>query len=224
MTTAAEVETPGPDQPAAAHPPSVVRRHMWTPWGPAQDARNIVPGIGWVSCAGHGGCIISPSRLALVPDYMRGEGNFRGEGLAYEEDCEWSKVFVVFEAELLASGDDSTVRCVEGGHHTDTLRNWFPTCYEKFFGVTLNPGESLVKDERVFYAEHAGDPIAVAAFGDWHARVPPGMVGLVTRVGGHGSGGGAEQYFLVAAEEYEARGRFGFAVDPTRHEEIEKFC
>lgn len=50
------------------------------------------------------------------------------------------------------------------------------------------------------------------------------MVGVVTRVGGHGNGGGAEQYFLVPEGEYDARGRFGPVVEPARHEEIEKFC
>lgn len=226
MTAAAtEVEAPEDEQQTpVVHPRSVVRKWMDSPWGRAQDSKNLIPGVGWISTAGHGGCVISPSRLALMPDYMQGEGNFRGEGLFYEEDCEWAKVFVVFEAELLASGDAHTVECIKEGHHTETLRNWFPTCYERFFGVTLRPGESFVKDERTFYAEHAADPIAVAAFGDWHARVPAGMVGVVTRVGGHGNGGGAEQYFLVPEGEYDARGRFGFVVEPARHEEIEKFC
>jgi len=197
---------------------------METPWGRAQDAKNIIPGIGWVSTAGHGGCVISRSRLALMPDYMQGEGNYRGEGLWYEEDAEWAKVFVVFETELLASGDAPTVKCIREGHHTDTLRDWFPNCYEAHFGVTLQPGESLVKDERMFYAEHANDLIVISASGDWHDKVPAGMVGVVARVGGRASGGEGLRHFLVPEEEYDRRGRFGFIVDVSRHVEIEKFC
>jgi hypothetical protein len=220
--TATEVEAPEAGQPAALaeHPETTVRRGMHTIWGSAQTATRLIPGVGIVTTASHGGVIISESRRLLLPEYMR----LADDCHSYEEDCAWSIIFVAFEAELLAGGDEHTVRCIREGHHTDTLRNWYPDIYEAHFGVTLDPGESFVKDELAFYAEHAADPVVVAAFGDWHDRVPAGMVGVVTRVGGHGNGGGAEQYFLVAAEEYDARGRFGFVVDPTRHEEIEKFC
>ncbi|HEU4598068.1 MAG TPA: hypothetical protein VFS10_23270 [Pyrinomonadaceae bacterium] len=205
---------------AVEHPKVTVRRGMHTIWGSAQSASQLIAGVGTVSTASHGGIIISESRRLMLPEYMRHDDNSH----SYEEDCAWSIIFVAFEAGLLASGDEHTVRCIREGHHTDTLRNWYPDIYEAHFGVTLQPGESFVKDERTFYAEHATDPIVVAAFGDWHARVPAGMVGVVTRVGGHGNGGGAEQYFLVPEGEYDARGRFGFVVEPMRHEEIEKFC
>ena len=222
MTATTGADAPEVVQPTAhvEHPKTTFRRGMHTIWGSAQSASQLIPGVGTVSTASHGGVIISESRRLLLPEYMR----LADDCHSYEEDCAWSIVFVAFEAELLASGDEHTVRCIREGHHTDTLRNWYPDIYEAHFGVTLQPGESFVKDEKTFYAEHARDPVVVAAFGDWHERVPAGMVGVVTRVGGHGNEGGATQYFLVPEEEYDARGKFGFVVDPARHEEIEKFC
>ncbi|MFL6284560.1 MAG: DUF7007 domain-containing protein [Pyrinomonadaceae bacterium] len=201
--------------PAVVHPTTTVRRGAETPWGRADSAQNLIPGIGWAGTPSHGGCVISNSRLALMPDYMR-------EGNHYEEDCKWSIVYVVFEEELLASGDDDTVRCISSGRHKDTLRDWYPELYERFYGETIPPGRSVVKDEQTFHAEHADDLLVVSAFGDWHSRVPKGMVGVVTQVGGRGPG--VERYFLIGQEEYDARGRFPFVVDPAKHEEIEPFC
>ena len=210
--------------PEVVHPRSVVRVGMHTPWGPAQTARHLAPGIGWVTTAGHGGCVISSSRLELMPECLRLEECPGRTGLFFEEDVEWCRVFVAFESDLLAAGDEHTVRCIRAGHHTDTLRDSYPEAYEAHFGVTLLPGHSRAKDERAFYAEHAEDLIVVSAFGDWQAGVPEGMVGVVARVGGKAGGAaGAERYFLVPEEEYDARGRFGFIVDTARHEEIGKF-
>ena len=231
MAAATEVATPEAEQDQTAeviHPRIVVRQGMQTPWGPAQTARHLAPAIGWVTTAGHGGCVISRSRLELIPEALRRDRNPPGEGIFsevfFEEDVEWCRIFVAFEAELLESGDEHTVRCIREGHHTDTLRENYPDAYEAHFGVTLLPGQSRAKDERAFYAEHSGDLIVSTAFGDWHANVPDGMVGVVARVGGRGTGRAvAERYFLVPNEEYDARGRFGFVIDTTRHEEIAKF-
>lgn len=227
MAAAAEVATPEAEQGRAAevvHPRTVVRRGMHTPWGQAQTVRCLAPAIGWVTTAGHGGCVISRSRLELMPEHLRLDGSLPGDDLFFEEDVEWCRVFVAFEAELLEGGDEHTVRCIRESHHTDALRESYPEAYEAHFNVTLLPGQSRVKDERAFYAEHADDLIVSTAFGDWHSNVPQGKVGVVARVGGRGNGSvTSERYFLVPAEEYEARGRFGFVIDPARHEEIEKF-
>lgn len=233
MTSTAELEQPAaaagdtPEEPSAPiHPTSIVRRHIQTPWGPAQQASMLAPGIGSVSCAGHGGLLISRSRYDLMPDYMVERGVFRGEELWFEEDCAWAKVFVAFEEDLLQSKDEHTVKIIRAGVHRDTLREWYPDAYERHYGVTLQPGESFVKDERTFFEQHAEDLIVVSASGDWHARVPEGMVGVVARVGGNRSSTteASSRYFLVPSEEYKQAGRFGFVVVPERHEEIEKFC
>lgn len=58
----------------------VVYQGMDTPWGRAQSAEVIIPGVGVVSTAGHGGIKLSQARQFELPDYMRREGGW------YEED------------------------------------------------------------------------------------------------------------------------------------------
>ena len=154
-----------------------------------------------------------------MPEYMRSDSGW------YEEDCAYVIVLVVFEAELLASDDEVSKRLIQSGEHKDTFRNWHPEAYEKFYGVKLSPGESFLNDQRLFFEEHAQDLLVVSAFGDWHERVPKGMVGVVARTGGSWTEKGTpERYFLVPGGEYDQCKRFAFIVDPARHEEIEKFC
>jgi hypothetical protein len=154
--SATATRAPAEDAPAPVeHPKTTVRRGMHTIWGPAQSARQLIPGVGIVSTASHGGVIISESRRLMLPEYMSLDDNCH----SYEEDTAWSIIFVAFEEELLAGGDEHTVRTIQEGHHTDTLRSWHPDIYEKHFGVTIPPGGSIVKDERAFLEEHAEDLI-----------------------------------------------------------------
>lgn len=200
-----------------------VRAGMETPWGMAQEANELAPdGIGWVTTASHGGLKLSVARNNEMPDYLRIDHGW------YEEDCAWVKAAVFFEEILLASGDPDIRRQILSGNHRQTFRDWYPREYEKFYGVELKRGESYVKDERLFFEEHASELICVSAYGEWHTRVPKGMVGVIARVGGNGAKGqnpapGPARYFLVPKEEYETNNRFGFVIEPARHEEIEKF-
>lgn len=66
-----------------------------TPWGPAQIAKEIAPGITSVSTASHGGFILSPERLAALPQPLRAIKPWAGEGY-YEEDCDWAIVVAGF--------------------------------------------------------------------------------------------------------------------------------
>lgn len=217
MSAAAEttIET------SSTMPASTVRVGMDTPWGRAQSAQNIIRGVGWVSTAGHGGYRLCSGRNRQVPEYMRREDGW------YEEDCDWAIVAVVFEELLLASNDADIKRIIRSGAHKETLRDWHPKAYEQFYGVPLRPGESYLNDERLFFEEHANDLLVISASGDWHGSVPEGMVGVVARVGGRGAArkpeaAGPDRYFLVPKDEYDKRNRFGFVVDPARHQEIEQ--
>ena len=72
--------------------------------------------------------------------------------------------------------------------------------------------------KREFRAAHAGDLVAIAAWGDWHASVPKGKVGVVATRGGVRPVYGApvaEEMFLVDEVRYAAREWFGYVVDPT---------
>lgn len=87
-------------------------------------------------------------------------------------------------------------------------------------GTELAPGESFIKDQRRWQAEHADDYLPLAAWGDWHADVPAGMVAVFAGRGGRRANGSYPddtRYFLVPADEYRAG---AFVVDLDRHIEI----
>lgn len=194
----------------------VARPGMNTPWGKADYVNTIIDGIVSVATASHGGLKLSDERQAVVPSYMQRLAGW------YEEDCEWAIPFVVFEKEIMESADESAKRAIREGEHKRAFSTWNPVAYERYFGVVLAPGESLIKDEREYLKFHSQDWIVKAAWGDWHGSVPKGMAGVCASVGCNRSPHAIERYFLVPAEEYRAASRFGFIVDPAKHKEIGK--
>ena len=68
-----------------------------TPWGPAQTADEIAPGIIFYTTASHGGYFLSPERNAQIPLKVR-KTTFCKLGLKgwYEEDCDAQIVESVF--------------------------------------------------------------------------------------------------------------------------------
>lgn len=186
-------------------------RPTYTPWGYADQAREYGPGVWRVHTPSHGGVHLSPERNALVPSYMRNENGW------YEEDVDVAKVAVVFPD--LFTGE-------AGRAALDTLRNSFPDEYQRFTGKALNPGDSYVLDQRLFWQAHADSWVVRSAWGSWEPWVPEGKVG-VCATQGEPKGGvppSQERYFLVDAAEYETRfatSRHGyFVIDETRHAEI----
>ena len=196
----------------------LVYEHMRTPWGAAQTARVLIDGIGQVSTAGHGGFKLSKERNAQVPLYMRQPSGW------YEEDCEVAIPLVVFDADLRRDGPAWLVESLDKYPPAQTIANYWPDWYERYFNVKLKPEESHVLRERAFKAEHANDYVAVSAFGDWQKGVPKGMVGV------HATLGESRQepawsngkWFLVPAEEYQARNG-SFVIDLQRHQEVADF-
>ena len=75
-----------------------------TPWGIAQDAIEYADGIISYQTSSHGGIWLSKTRQETVkllyPDYP----NWLGGLEWWEEDCDWAVPFVVFAAEIEASG------------------------------------------------------------------------------------------------------------------------
>jgi hypothetical protein len=106
-----------------------------------------------------------------------------------------------------------------------SLRNWFPELWERHYGRALVPGESHQRDEAVWKAAHANDYIVLSAFGDWHAKVPEGMVGVFCGRGGRTKSGAYPadtKWFMVPAEDYNApRTEPGFICNPAVDSEIE---
>ena len=78
-----------------------------TPWGRAQTAEQLAPGLVSVTTAGHGGIWVAPDRRAAL-----------GSRKAwYEEDCEWAKVAKVYP-------DDFEARVAQ--YVGPTLEHYYP--------------------------------------------------------------------------------------------------
>ena len=188
-----------------------------SPWGAIQDVSTILPGMWWVSTASHGGIKLSLERQQQIPEYLRtGKRSVPDTGKSwYEEDCEWAIPYAVFEAELKKAGRGINAKLWSDEMHKKTLRTWYPDLYEKFYGVTLKPGESFLRDEEVFYKEHADDWIVVCAWGDWYKDTPRGYVRVAARKGGrHGATDETEErLFYVKEETYRSRGKLSHVID-----------
>lgn len=102
-----------------------------TPWGYSDSQEQIQPGIIFYSTPSHGGYHVSAALNRTMPDSLRLDGGW------YEEDCDWARVVVAFPLHF----PPETVEEAKA-----TLRAWCPRAYERFYGVTLNPGESYMLD------------------------------------------------------------------------------
>ncbi|WLA44038.1 hypothetical protein QNJ95_22445 [Bradyrhizobium elkanii] len=182
-----------------------------SPWGAIQDKRELAPGIWSVSTAGHGGIKLSRERNAAVPKYMRAEAGW------YEEDCQWSIAAMIhpiaFQRIIKIEGKPDRS---EYDIAVETFRHWHPDQYEQFFGVKLEKGQSLIRDEKLFGIENRDKFVVNAAWGDWAHWVPKGKVGVVAKCQ-H-----VEKWFLVDHDRYQKRGRHGHVIDATIDTEIAK--
>ena len=172
-----------------------------SPWGRIEHKAQLAKGIMNVSTASHGGIHLSDGRLAAMPDYMQREGGW------YEEDCEWSMPAVVFPEAFPKHQELAK----------ESLRNWFPEIYERFFGVTVGPEESYMRAKEVFEQQVKDKYVVVSAWGDWHEAVPDGKVGVLAKLGCNRDLPEGK-YALVDGEAYAARTRHGYVLDGTEPE------
>ncbi len=190
-----------------------------SPWGAVDYGLAHGDGVFLVGTPSHGGFKLPPKVNKTIPELFRRSGGW------YEEDCDWA-IPVHFLPDLLP--DKKIVA-------KQTLIEWHWQSWEKLTGEIIQPGQSHNKDAFVFKESHKNDFLGVAAFGDWHANVPTGMVGVIASRGGVRNGYykeiGAveamqhlaeEKMFLVSAAEYSARTENPggiFVVDLKRHAE-----
>jgi hypothetical protein len=109
-------------------------RPGYSMWGRIDFAVELVPGIWVVSTPSHGGLILSDERQQSMPAALRLEGN------QYEEDCNWSLVYLAFESELAALPDPYEPERVRMAH--DTAGRWHADRYAAFraaTGITATP-------------------------------------------------------------------------------------
>ena len=157
-----------------------------SPWGTVQYGQELADGIVTVSTAGHGGIRISDERLKQMPRALRLERK-----RWFEEDCEAGLVYWAFARDIGLTAEQVTMA-------EESVRNWYPEKWEAHTGQTLAPGQSLVRDEQVFAQQTADKFVVSSAWGDWHADVPAGYVGVLAKRRADGT----ERHFLVAADRY----------------------
>ncbi|AOF98548.1 DUF7007 domain-containing protein [Sphingobium sp. RAC03] len=142
-------------------------------WGGIATADQILPGVWHVSTASHGGLILSAQRQQAMP------GALRLEGVHYEEDVDWSLVYLAFEAELKLLRRPGMAASLQLAH--DIARNWHPRRYGDFTGIAVAPRDSYVMRRRAAYQAVIGEIVVTAAFGTHEAWVPAGKTGLFGR-------------------------------------------
>ena len=172
---------------------------MNTPWGMSQTVTEVCDGIVWVSTASHGGMKLDRKQNARIPGYMRSSGGW------YEEDCDWCIPGVVLNAE-----HSRTERAKE------TMRNWFPDYYEKFFNVTLLEGESYRKDETLFLERNKNNYLVLSC-----SPRPDGMLDVFCGRGGRLASGGYPKdvkTFIVPRCDYVVPSRF--VVDENKYKAV----
>lgn len=171
-----------------------------SPWGKVQQTSVYADGIVFVSTASHGGFKLSRSRQAQMPEALRIQGGW------YEEDCEAALVVVGFPQHFKPEQVENAIK---------EVKNWFPDKYEGWTGTVLPVEESYTKRNRKFEADNADNYVVISAWGDWHQKVPKGMVAVLATKGGNRNSNDTK-WFLVPANEYHGN----FVIDLKKHQEI----
>lgn len=169
-----------------------------TLWGRAQVSRQFADGIILHSTASHGGFHLAEKANPTIHPLFRNDDGF------YEEDCEWAKVAHAFPQVFTAYERRLADR---------TLRDYYPDAYERVTGVTLNGGQSHIRDRQEFEKRHRNDWVVIAPLNSDHK---PGFVECIATLGGI-RGETGERRFLVPRSDYTI-GRHGFVIDPAKHE------
>jgi hypothetical protein len=185
-----------------------------TPWGTADSAHHIAPGIVVVGTPGHGGVKLSPERNRKVPTALRNASGW------YEEDCDAYIPMMVHAGDMKRPSEsaDEAYRRAELG-----VINWFPDQYERAFNAVLPVGASSQKDQKTWNELHASDEIAVSAISS-----EGGMVKVDVCRGGRGDRGknlDSSRTILVPKSDYDnldlrqplGKHNGSFIVDQTKH-------
>ena len=137
-----------------------------TPWGPAQQVYDLVRGVRWVSCAGHGGLGVAKgvAQKMLTPAARR-HGMLAGGYYWFEEDIAWT--IPVFENPGWAF---ALTRHTGGKHPTPEyleaqIRRWFPKYFE-MSGLVDKP--KLTPGMKIRCLNPLGYTAEVAAGSIWH--------------------------------------------------------
>ncbi len=192
-----------------------------SPWGAIVDAFEIARGVIWFKTLSRSGYQLSARRQSALPRYLRTE-----DGL-YEDLSEWAAVAVVFHRifdKMPAGGRARSL--YEVGK--ETLKNWKPEEYERWFQTTLDMDEIWSLAIMKFHRVHADRWIALDVVDDRLAFVPKGHLHVRAKQGGdppYGATTGAQdlpsRWFLVGADEFAQKRGAPFLIDQAEHREVE---
>lgn len=178
-----------------------------TPWGTADHSRKVATGIMFYSTPGHGGYHLSKKRNEQVHPALRDAKGW------YEEDCEYAIVHFTFP-DVFPGKQENAIQ---------VIKNYWPDDYTAATGQAVELEESRCLRERIAREATKDLYVTCAAYGDWHEKVPAGMVGVFAVRGGRDERGcyasKDQKYFLVPADEYKPGGfgEIGFVVDESKH-------
>ena len=98
-----------------------------TPWGNAQEATEMAPGIILVDTPSHGGFWLSMKRLQAMPPALRAIGNESKshEPGWFEEDCEAVAVVHAFPEVFEGRFKDGSILATAAGR-LEFLGHWYP--------------------------------------------------------------------------------------------------
>lgn len=180
-----------------------------TPWGKSDSAVKLGVGIMKYTTPSHGGIHLSKKKNALVPEYMRNTNGW------YEEDSDWAICATVFPDVFTEATGGNEVLAIA----LEAFMNWNPDAYELYYKDTVKTGESIVRDRETFARVNKDSYVVTSAI---DSKTHPGMVECWATKGGKRNCE-TGQNFLVPSEQYAARSRFGFVVNPNEHENVSAF-
>ena len=164
----------------------------------------------WYDTPGHGYLVLTAEENAQVPAQFRMAD--------YEEDVAWS--IAVLAVPSLLDGpafkqlDTPAERAEMLERARAACRNYYPEAFAALTGEQPTPENSCVLAERQFAADHANNWVVISAVGDWHADVPQGYVLGTATLGGQRDNRIEHRDYLIRADKYDAREKFGYVVQP----------
>lgn len=182
-----------------------------TPWGQAQNAQHIAPGIVIVDTDGHGGVKLSPERNAAIPAPLRNRsGWYNEDGERYIPEAFHADAYtkVRWGTGQTRAAEDIRTNALE------YLRDQYPDQYEKATGETILPGQSTERDKQLWKQAHENDFVYA---GSATSETEPDHVILTGRVAATGE----TAEFLVPRADYKAvSDPQKFVVDPSKHRQL----
>jgi len=174
-----------------------------TPWGVAQDQKNIARGIIGYATAGHGGIHVSKTKNQKIHQAWR---EYYGW---YEEDCAYAIVTYTFPEYFSQREYEDAV---------GTLKRWYWKEWEEVTGEILSEDECPEKRRDMFLKKYRDDWIVISAIA---IGGQPDKVEVHATRGGILNLGGVKRVFHISKEEYHNNKDPYFLVDPSNPKYVE---